>query len=71
MACLGRCHAPIKSRRDVPDPATSDTAKASQAKADSVKASQLATGQSLPSRPDVTDRIQTASLKAAALIVLI
>ena len=30
MACLGRCHAPIKSRRGCPRPATSDTAKASQ-----------------------------------------
>jgi hypothetical protein len=38
-----------------PRPATSDTAKASQAPtADSLKASQLAAGRSLSSRPDVT-----------------
>src|SRR5919107_5161736 len=41
-ACLGRCHAPIKSRR-TSRPATSDTTKESQAKpADSLKESQLA-----------------------------
>src|SRR3954453_3880446 len=31
--------------------------------ADSVKASQLAAGRSLPPRPDVTEEIQTASVK--------
>src|SRR5215207_4299027 len=50
MACLGRCHAPIKSRRDVPDRR---------------RASQPAAGRSLLSRPDVTDRIQTASVNTA------
>jgi hypothetical protein len=41
-ACLGRCHAPIRSRR-TSRPATSDTTKGSQATpADSLKESQLA-----------------------------
>jgi Phage integrase family len=37
-------------------------------RADSVKASQLAAGRSLTSRPDVTAPIQTASVKAEALM---
>ena len=54
-ACLGRCHAPIKSRRH-PRPATSDTTKGSQAtQADGLKESQLAPVRTIPSMSDVTD----------------
>src|SRR5215204_5728166 len=69
MACWGRCHAPIKSRRDVPDQATSDTTKGSQApRVDSLKESQLAAGRgrSLQRRTSPTRRIRTASLETAA-----
>ena len=68
MACLGRCHAPIKSRR-ASRPATSDTAKASQADtADSVESesARRRSGAS-PRAPDVADStIQTASVAGAA-----
>ena len=61
MACWGRCHAPIKSRRDIPD-----RRRATQ-RADRVKASQLAVGRSLIARPDVTAPIQTASVEATQI----
>src|SRR3954447_16526855 len=67
-ACLGRCHAPIKSRR-TSRPATSDTTKGSQTTpADSLKESQLAarSGPSPRRRTSPTPRIKTASLEAEA-----
>src|SRR4051795_9375554 len=53
-ACLGRCHAPIKSRRTSPTGDERHSERQSGHPADSVKASQLAAGRSLPSSPDVT-----------------
>ena len=66
IACWGRCHAPIKSRRTSPTGDERHSESQSGPTADSVKASQLAAGRSLPSRPDVTAPIQTASVKATA-----
>src|SRR3954447_20645597 len=62
-ACLGRCHAPIKSRRTSPTGDERHSERQSGHPADSVKASQLAAGRSLPSSPDVTAPIQTASVE--------
>ena len=66
MACWGRCHAPIKSRRAIPDRRRATQRKPVRPTADSVNASQPAAGRSLSPRPDVTAPIQTASVKAVA-----
>src|SRR4051812_28431675 len=53
-ACLGRGHAPIKSRRTSPTGDERHSERQSGQRADSVKESQLAAGRSLTPRPDVT-----------------
>ena len=69
MACWGRCHAPIKSRRDVPDRRRATQRKQVRPRRPTAfKASQLAarSGTSLPASDITDDRITTASLPALA-----
>ena len=66
-ACSGRCHAPIKSRRDIPDRRRATQRKAVRPRAaDSLKESQLAAGRGAFTvrRTSPTRPIETASLKA-------
>ncbi len=80
-ACCGRCHAPIKSRRNIPDRRRATQRKlVKPQRADSLKQSQLAAGRrTIPAASDITDTarsITTASLKptvrlAAARVLLI
>jgi hypothetical protein len=53
-ACLGRCHAPIKSRQSIPTGDERHSESQSGPRADSVNASQLAAGRSLSRWSDVT-----------------
>ena len=65
-ACLGRCHAPIKSRRASPTGDERHNKRKSGHPADSLKESQLAarSGPSPRCRTSPTAQIETASLEA-------
>jgi hypothetical protein len=64
MACLGRCHAPIKSRRDVPDRRRATQRKQVRPRRPTAcKESQLAASRSLSPRPDVTAQSKQQACK--------